>query len=249
MLAQGELEGFRSLLTETYPTGMISLVSDTWDFWRVVAEYLPVLKNEIMARDGKVVIRPDSSPKTPVEIIIGDPEATPGTGEFKGLIEALWDIFGGSINSKGYKELDPHIGAIYGDSITLEYAEAIVEGLKQKGFASTNIVFGVGSFTYTFVTRDTHGIAMKATAISSGRDEAKIWKPIFKDPKTDTSDKKSAKGFLRVDFDSETKEFKLIQNVTQSEAEVGVLRDIYLNGTILEEESFENVRERLESFL
>lgn len=140
-----ELETYRRLLTQVYPTGFVSVVSDTWDFWKVVTEYLPQLKDTIMNRDGKLVIRPDSSPKTPVEIIVGDPFATPGSPEYKGLIECLWDTFGGVINSKGYKELDSHIGAIYGDSITLQYQIEILEELKRKGFSSTNIVLGIGS--------------------------------------------------------------------------------------------------------
>ena len=141
-----------------------------------------------MARDGKVVIRPDSG--DPVKVLCGDLAAPRGSVEFRGTIEQLWDVFGGTVNSKGFKQLDPHIGAIYGDSITRERCHLICQGLKEKGFASTNVVYGVGSYTYQYVTRDTLGIAMKAThGVIDGKPV-----DIYKDPKTDSGFKKSAKG-------------------------------------------------------
>ncbi|MEC3435144.1 nicotinate phosphoribosyltransferase, partial [Bacillus cereus] len=154
--SRDEFEMYKRLITEVYPKGFFSVVSDTYDFWAVVGEILPRLKKEIMERDGRMVIRPDSG--DPVLILTGNPEAKTEL-ERKGLIEALWDIFGGTITEKGYKLLDTHIGAIYGDSITLERAKAIVEKLEEKGFASTNVVFGVGSYTFLYQTRDSLGFA------------------------------------------------------------------------------------------
>lgn len=142
-----EIETFKRLL-DLYPTGILSVVSDTWDLWKVVTEYLPILKDEILARDGKLVIRPDSG--NPADIICGLNTSDDvdqykiSDSEWKGVIELLWDIFGGTINDKGYKVLDSHIGAIYGDSITMERAVQICQRLEAKGFASTNIVFGIG---------------------------------------------------------------------------------------------------------
>jgi nicotinamide phosphoribosyltransferase len=190
---ENEMETFQRLF-KLYPKGILSVVSDTWDFWAVLTDILPQIKDEIMAREGKLVIRPDSSPKTPLEIICGDPDATPGTPEFKGAIEVLWDLFGGTTNAAGFRELDSHIGLIYGDSITLSLAKRINATLKAKGFASTNWVAGIGSFTYQLNTRDTFGFAMKATA-GIVNDEPR---DIFKNPKTDKGDKKSAKGMLAV---------------------------------------------------
>ena len=137
---ESEIETFRRLITEIYPKGVLSVVSDTWDLWKVVTEYLRVLKGEVLARDGKLVIRPDSG--DPELIICGDPDGSSEAAR-KGVVECLWDIFGGSVTEKGYKLLDPHIGVIYGDSITLGRARAICEGLKSKGFAS-QVVFGIG---------------------------------------------------------------------------------------------------------
>lgn len=195
-----EFETFRRLVTEVYPNGFVSVVSDTWDFFRVLTDYMPRLKTEILARKGgkfgdRLVIRPDSG--DPVKVVVGDPDAVPGTPQHKGSVELLWETFGGTVTDKGYRLLDPHIGLIYGDGITLDRASRILEGLKRKGFASTNVVFGVGSYTYTYTTRDTYGYAMKATAGQIDGREVQI----FKDPKTDGmvgGMKKSARGYIVV---------------------------------------------------
>lgn len=186
-----ETETYRKLITEIYPSGFVSIVSDTYDFWHNVGVVIPSLKDEIMTRNGRVVIRPDSG--DPVQIICGIPDSSVSTAEEKGLIQVLWETFGGTINEKGYKVLDSHIGAIYGDSITLERAEQIFAGLEAKGFASSNVVLGIGSYTYQYHTRDSLGFAVKATSIIQNGVEY----PIQKDPKTDPG-KKSFCGRVKV---------------------------------------------------
>ena len=130
---ENEFNTFKRLITELYPTGIISIVSDTWDFWRVITDYLPRLRTEITQRRGKVVIRPDSG--DPVKIIVGDPNAPVGTPQYKGVVECLYEVFRGPLIGTGYKSLTNSIGVIYGDSITLERAHQILEGLERKGFA------------------------------------------------------------------------------------------------------------------
>ncbi len=187
-----ELETYRRLL-DLYPHGILSIVSDTWNLWSVISEILPLLKEQILARDGKIVIRPDSG--DPVDIICGaNVNHKSQFPEWKGVIQLLWEIFGGTVNSKGYKQLDPHIGCIYGDSITLNRAKEICSRLESKGFASTNIVFGIGSYTYQYNTRDTLGWAMKATYAEINGES----RPITKDPITDDGTKKSHSGLLKV---------------------------------------------------
>lgn len=193
--SRDETESYRHLIKDIYPEGFVSIVSDTYDFWHNIEHVLPSIKDDIMSRNGRVVIRPDSG--DPVQIICGIPESENSNAEEKGLIQALWDLFGGTINEKGYKVLDPHIGAIYGDSITLERAEKIFAGLAAKGFASSNIVFGIGSYSYQGNTRDSLGFAIKATSIIQDGDEFSI----MKDPKTD-SGKKSPRGRVKVVGDS-----------------------------------------------
>lgn len=311
-----EYDTFNRLLSELYPKGIVSIVSDTWDFWKVVTETIPALKDKIMAREGKVVIRPDSG--DPVKILVGEPyntyddlwnamtgeeqimgdearDACEGsycmgsdvytsickvadkffkitakfeynrhdkqyyyvdnsnpfekrvtaeeyfpTPEFKGLIECLYGTFGGTRNKKGYIELDPHIGAIYGDSITIDRAEQIMEGLMKKGFASTNVVLGIGSYTYQFVTRDTHGFAIKATAGTINGELIEI----SKNPKTDNGSKKSAKGLLRIEK-NEQGEYVLHQQQTEEEEKRGELTIVYQDGFVRKTHSLSEIRGRL----
>ncbi|CAB4202058.1 PncB Nicotinic acid phosphoribosyltransferase [uncultured Caudovirales phage] len=233
----GELDTIRRLITEVYPTGPVSIVCDTWDFWNVVTNYLPILKNEIMARDGKVIIRPDSG--NPVKIICGDIRAPFSTAESKGLTQCLWETFGGTVNEKGYKVLDGHIGMIYGDSITTVRALDILNRLDYKKFSSGNIVFGVGSFTYQYVTRDTHGFAMKAT--SAMIDGQRI--EIYKDPKTDCGTKKSAKGLLSVE--KEDGRYVLYDEQTECQEKSGELKVVFENGELINRTGFTEIRGRI----
>lgn len=228
-----ELETFRRLICDAYPSGILSVVSDTWNLWNVVANILPALKDKILSRNGKLVIRPDSG--DPVEILCGirPKERLNPNDVAKGLIECLWGIFGGTINSKGYKQLDPHIGAIYGDSITLERADQICARLKEKGFASTNIIFGVGSFSYQYNTRDTLGWAMKATYCEiNGEGQA-----ITKDPITDDGTKKSHSGILKVVKlnGAHGSTLQVLQNQTWSDfyADDNELKLVYKDGKII----------------
>lgn len=231
----GELETFRRLIETVYPSGIVSIVSDTWDLWKVCTEYLTGLKEVVLKRDGKVVIRPDSG--DPVKIICGNPEGKT-TAEKKGVVELLWEVFGGSVTGKGYKLLDPHIGAIYGDSINLERAEEICEGLKQKGFAS-QVVFGIGSFTYQYNTRDTFGLAMKATYVEIAGEGREI----FKNPVTDDGTKKSATGLLRVNM--ENGKYVLYDKVNWKEEKQSALQTVFKNGLLLKEYSLGEIRNRL----
>jgi nicotinamide phosphoribosyltransferase len=224
---EGEIEFFKYLMNEVSPKGILSIVSDTWDFWKVVTEFLPELKETILLRDGKVVIRPDSG--DPVNIICGKSLVENNTPEDKGLIECLWDIFGGTVNSKGYKVLHEKIGAIYGDI------------LKAKGFASTNIVLGIGSYTYQYVTRDTHGTAIKATSVYRDNE----WVPIYKNPKTDKS-KKSLKGLLSV-YEEKGK-LKVKDNCSAEEERQGLLKTIYKDGKHLVETSLKEIRSIIDDY-
>lgn len=249
-----EYQVFKRLLN-TYPTGILSVVSDTFDLFKVITEYLPRLKDEILERDGKLVIRPDSG--NPADIICGMNTAeiheyeTPNVNHpsWKGVIELLWDVFGGTINEQGFKVLDPHIGAIYGDSITLDRADEICRRLASKGFASTNIVLGVGSFTYQYNTRDTFGFAMKATYVEIEG----VGREIFKDPITDDGTKKSATGLLQVvktfaddgDHNLVHTGYQLNDRVTWEDEEKGELKTIYKNGEFFNRVTLEQIREKL----
>ena len=239
----GEIATFKRLINDLYPTGIVSIVSDTWDFWKVINDYAAELKEDILARQvnamglAKVVFRPDSG--DPVKVICGDPEAAPGSPQFKGAVECLWEIFGGSETQKGYKVLNERVGLIYGDSITLARAEAILKGMESKGFASNNIVFGIGSFTYQYLTRDNFGFAIKATW-GQVNGEAR---EIFKDPVTDNGEKKSARGLIRIE-ETETG-FEMFDQQTPEQEAQGVLATVFEDGELLYETSLMEIRERL----
>jgi nicotinamide phosphoribosyltransferase len=236
-LQDGEFKTFERLITETYPEGIVSIVSDTWDFWKVLTEYVPQLKDKILARNGKVVFRPDSG--DPVKILCGDPDSSIPWKQ-KGAVEVLWDIFGGTRTDLEFKVLDPHVGLIYGDSINLERQKQILWNLFRNGFASSNIVLGIGSYTYQHVTRDTYGWAMKATygETKSGGPQA-----IFKKPATDDGVKNSAKGLLKVVQGKD--DLELVENVSWLDEGTGLLRPTFLNGSSLREESLAGIRKRL----
>ena len=180
-----------------------------------------------MARDGRCVIRPDSG--VPELIVCGNPNGKTEL-ERKGAVEALWDVFGGTVTEKGYKLLDSHIGLIYGDSITLDRAKKIVDRLEAKGFASINCVLGIGSFTYQYVI--------------DGKE-----KHIFKDPKTDDGVKKSQKGAVHVYRDNgDGGDGKIKWSDGHSIADVfadDLMRPIFKDGKALNVETFAVIRKRL----
>lgn len=279
-----ELGTFERIITELYPNGIVSIVSDTWDFWNVVnpdGGIIATLKDKIMARDGKVVIRPDSG--DPVKIVTGYTEdeiirqdgkiynkaiynpqklvggISPETKkkaeltelEVKGMIQCLWEIFGGTETSTGYKQLDSHIGAIYGDSITLERATQICERLAAKGFASTNLVYGIGSFTYqgavtptAIITRDTHGFAVKSTYGEILVNGERVGVEIFKDPKTDDGLKKSAKGLIAVYQDADGN-FRMKDQATWEEVKNCAFVQVFCNGQLTHDQNLAEIRARV----
>lgn len=256
---EDEVETFRRLIEDIYPAGLVSIVSDTWDFWNVVDPedgILVKLYDKIMARDGKVVIRPDSG--DPVKIVTGYMEEEIGvdgsgsyycretgapltSNEIKGMITCLHEIFGGSETSTGYIQLDSHIGAIYGDAITLDRATQICSRLERKGFASTNIVFGIGSFTYQLVTRDTYGFAVKSTYGEVINDAGEIeGVEIFKDPKTDNGLKKSAKGLTAVYREGD--KFVMKDQATWDEVRNCAFVKVFSNGILTKDWTLAEIR-------
>lgn len=308
--AEAERDFLKYYITQLYPSGVASYVSDTFHFFRVIDEIAPSLKTEIESRvpdqfgNAKVVFRPDSG--DPVKIICGynianldDPECEYkymshitkvntidyralydddidvviedgkyylidydytqdyhdsylsgysivkelSRAEAEGAIRTLDRHFGHSLTSTGHKLLNPRVGLIYGDSITLERAEKILKKLEELGYASANVVFGIGSYTYQYMTRDTFGFAMKATAMTYNGETVEL----YKDPVTDSGTKKSAKGYLRVE--KENGEYVLYDQQPKELASTGELRTVFLNGKLIVDDSLADIRNRLESHL
>lgn len=306
---EDEIGTFNRLL-KLYPKNVLSVVSDTWNLWRVVSPKDGIclqLKDAILARDGKLVIRPDSG--NPVAIVCGLTKVDKkelndllfpidycyyeeggknykllytsngikpvevSDEEIKGVIECLWEVFGGTETSTGYKKLDSHIGCIYGDAITFERCQDICRGLEAKKFASTNMVFGIGSYTYNYNTRDTFGFAMKATygELSSHRDIhgckcaegfqdlcknhdentdtcclATEPREIYKNPVTDDGEKRSAKGLLAVVKVAD--KLELHDQRTWEQEQSGLLQTVFKDGKLVRETTLMDIRERLKSY-
>jgi len=229
-------------MLDTYPTGPVSIVSDTYDLWKTITDYYcDKFKDQILARDGKTVVRPDSG--DPPNIICGDPSA--GTEEERfGVLRLLDRGFGSTLNSAGFREIDPHIGAIYGDAIFYERAQGILSRMAGMGYASNQIVFGSGGLLLNNWSRDTLGMAIKATycEVNGGP------RPIEKTPKTDMK-KRSKKGLLRLErFQTDigvsyrTRDCVSVVGETQ-----GVLEDVYVDGETIRTQNLDNVRETLEA--
>lgn len=262
---EDELETFRRLICEVYPNGIVSIVSDTWDFWQVVEDFLPKLKKEIMARDGRVVIRPDSG--DPVDIICGlrtnphfntriveghyyccyapfdiDSEYVEiSEGQYYGAYYMLGKTFGWNTTDTGFKYPSTKIGLLYGDSITLERQKQIYLRLEGAGMAACNLVLGVGSFTYQFKSRDSLGFAVKATACKINGE----LKEIFKQPKTDDGTKNSLKGLITIYEENGTYVAK--DCVSEAEEMEGALEPVFVNGSLVKDYSLSEIRERIDA--
>lgn len=228
-----EITLLRRLLTEIYPNTSFSAVLDSYDYWNVIDNILPQLKKEIMAHNGCMLMRGDSGDC--VEVVTR-------------TVFQLWEEFGGTINSKGYKVLDPHVKAIYGDSITVQRCEEIYRILMENGFACSNVALGVGSFSFQCIeedgmlkpfTRDTFSSCIKATYCEI---DGKPY-PIFKDPK-DGGFKKSQKGCCVVFEENGRLQYRDGLD-WQEAAKDNLLQTVFKDGVLTKEQSLQEIRNRL----
>ncbi len=233
---EDELLGFRNML-RLYPEGIVSIVSDTYNVYIVLTDFANTLKSEILSRDGKVVFRPDSG--NPEYIICGDPTAEEGSNEWKGAIRLLDETFGSTINSKGFRVLNPKVGLIYGDGMYLARYGRTLKRLMEMGYAASNLVIGVGGILRNH-SRDTLGFALKAIYVEIDGHPVEI----EKDPVTD-SKKKSHKGLVGLFLD-ENGEYVTRDRLTEYEERVeNLLEVVFRNGESLIVENFETIRERV----
>ena len=206
----GQINAYRSLIKRN-PDGVLSVVSDTYDYWQVIDQVLPALKSEIMKRNGKLVIRPDSLD----EYRDKTGQTIHNTAEQLVVsLEALYDIFGGHVNSKGYKVLDSHIGLIHGEGITLDNIRPIFDAITKAGFSAENVIFGVGAYVYSVkVSRDDFGQALKASACVIDGQE----KIIYKQPHSKKEAfKRSPHGAVSIHGKSGS--YKMIEHLTMDQA-------------------------------
>lgn len=229
----GEEEAFEQML-ELYPAGFLSIVSDTYDIYHVCTEILPKLKDKIMARDGKVVIRPDSG--DPTNVICGDPDGLT-LAEQKGVLQLLAELFGTTTNADGLKVLDSHIGLIYGDGMYHERYKRTLERMKSMGFDASNLVIGVGGIL-RMGTRDTLGLALKATQITRNGNVVNIQKH----PVTDKA-KHSHTGLIRVWPDSSGRLVTEDRVARELEDGQNALQTVFVDSKFVRELTFDDVRD------
>ena len=231
-----EITMVKRLLNDIYPAHGFSMVADSYDYWNMVDNILPACQEDIMKHGGYIGVRGDS----------GDPvEITTET------VKRLWNTFGGSVNSKGYKVLDPHIKVIYGDSITPQRAESIYKILIENGFAGNNVFLAAGSFSMQCLeqdgelhpyTRDTFGIAIKSTYCEVEGQPVQI----YKDPKTDTgSFKKSQRGMCVVYRDAQGKlDYHDGYDSVNIDSFTGenLLKPVFCDGKMVKEQTLREIR-------
>jgi nicotinamide phosphoribosyltransferase len=222
---------------ELNPTGLMSVVSDAYDYWRMLTVTLPAVKDQILARDGKYVVRPDSG--DPMKILCGDESAPVGSPENLGTFRLLDQLFGSTINSKGFKELNSKIGVIYGDGMYFERFEAILEKMKEMGFANTNLVVGIGGLLLQQNNRDDLGFAFKATYAEINGEACEL----YKDPITDPG-KKSHKGLMVLEKSETTGKFFTVDGVCPASEKSGHLETVFKNGKVVKEYTLAEIRER-----
>lgn len=299
---EGEEDTYKFLLNK-YPKGILATVSDQYNLWNVLLNILPGLKDQILARDGRLVIRPDSG--NPPDIICGtahgvkdrfdrselldawsacdndqkfvvyeigtqtyarvtvtfsgedfyqeepllhvqgllDSEVTP---EMRGAYACLYEVFGGEMNEKGFIDLNPKVGLIYGDSIDPRSFSEIAMRLIDKGFSISNLVVGLGSYCYQFITRDTFAMAIKATyAYVDGAEHHMV-----KDPITGDGVKKSATGLLKVVEQEGTLVLEEggsapMQDILDGNFDSGLLGVVFRNSKLIREETWAGIKARV----
>jgi nicotinamide phosphoribosyltransferase len=235
---EDELAAFENML-RVYPSGIVSIVSDTFDVYEVLTTFAEKLKPTILARDGKVVFRPDSG--NPEHIICGDPEAESGSPASKGALRLLGMMFGSEVNSKGFRVLNPKVGLIYGDGMYFERYQRTLERMESMGYASSNLVIGVGGILRNH-SRDTLGFAIKATYVEKNGAGLEI----EKDPVTDHK-KKSHKGLMRLLWDDVAGSFKTVDQCTEIEEDVSLLQTVYSDGQVMRRQNLQSIRRRVKA--
>ena len=218
----GEEQVVENLLNE-YPTGILSVVSDSYDIYNFVSNIVGTkFKDRILARDGVFVVRPDSiTPTHPT------PEA-----EMVWIMDTLWNHFGGTVNSKGYKVINPCVRVLWGDGIDIDGIKKILYAITMVGFATENIAcFGMGGGLLQKVNRDTQRCAFKCSA--QYRDGQ--WYDIQKNPKDISKTSKKGKlKLIKVDGEFET--------VGENDPGEDYLKVVFYNGVLVNEVDFATVR-------
>lgn len=219
---EGEKQVFKDLL-DKYPTGILSIVIDSYNYRRFILEYAKEFKDQILARDGKVVFRPDS----------GEPVFTTID-----VLTCIDHVFGSEKNNFGYSVLNPKVGALWGDGIDIGGIDNILYAISERSWAVSNMVFGMGGGLLQKINRDVQRFAFKSSAQKRNGE----WFDIFKDP-IDKS-KTSKKGQLML-IKNDDNQFETVQKDNMYDDE---LSTVFLNGYLQRNYTFDQVRSNVKIF-
>lgn len=222
-----EKDAFRNML-EQYPSGVVACVSDSWDIYKAARDlWGGELRDMIMHRDGRLVIRPDSG--DPPTVVIKILELLGGKGGgFESFITRT---------KTDHKLLPPQVRVIQGDAVDYEMIGKVYEAMLQGGWAADNVGFGSGGALLQKMNRDTQKFAMKCSAVTiDGND-----REVYKDPITDPG-KQSKKG--RLALVKRNGVFETIKHSGLVEGELDHLSEIFKNGKIIKECTLDDIRER-----
>jgi nicotinamide phosphoribosyltransferase len=216
---ENEVDAFRNML-QKYPTGLVACVSDSFDINRACTElWGSQLKDEVLKRDGILVVRPDSGEIVPMVL---------------NVLQRLWDTFGGTTNAKGYRVLDKHVRVIQGDGCTEDTIHQVITAMIADKWSVDNIAFGMGGGLLQRVNRDTQRFAFKCSAANVKGE----WRDVYKRPASDPS-KNSKRGRLKLQPD-----FHGFVTVPESTPGIDILRTVFLNGELLENDTLDTIRKR-----
>lgn len=224
---EGELEVFRHILN-TVPTGIVACVSDSYNILRACRDYWGgELRQQILDRDGTLVIRPDS----------GDPVIT-----LLKVFEILMERFGYTINDKGYRVLPSQVRVLQGDGVNIDSIRAIYGALTLNGISAENLLLGMGGALLQKVDRDTQQFALKCSyAEINGNavdirkypmelDRSGLYQPSFKQSKA---------GRLKLIRENGT--YKTV-NEHDGPALQDQLKTVFENGELVDETSFDEIK-------
>lgn len=218
-----ELDAMRNMLRAYPEVPLVACVSDSYDIWNACSNlWGKELKEEILSREGTLVVRPDS----------GDPPST-----VKKVIKTLMDAFGYETNAKGYDVLPPQVRVIQGDGIDFDMIPRILETLREDGISADNLAMGSGGGLLMKLDRDVQRFAFKCSAIE--RDT--LWHDVYKDPVTDAG-KKSKRGLMKLVWE-EGSHGKWLTTVHETDRRTNMMKTVFENGSLSPTQSFDAVRE------
>jgi nicotinamide phosphoribosyltransferase len=218
-----ELDAYDNMLRQ-YPTGLVAVVSDSFDIFHACSElWGKALREKVLARDGTVVIRPDSG--DPPEVVCK-------------VLDILAEAFGATTNAKGFRVLNPHVRVIQGDGIDYAMLGWILEAAKAKGWSADNLAFGSGGGLLQKLNRDTLKFAFKCASVTVRGHE----RDVYKQPITDNG-KRSKAGRLKL-----IREGNRFVTVPAGSPGNDLLQEVFRDGRLCVRQNFDEIRSRAEVY-